>query len=198
MIEETDTTVVLDSRKVRLGFESDAFDPLRIDPESDEESSNRRLIQLLKVRSEGGYQSAEFDFKVNLEKKLLDMLAGDPVIVHLFKGLTMEASLRFHIWQFQAVMEGVTDNYWEEIVKQQKQVKGAEEKAAKFKRETKKIREEGEDSGQESESEQHSDEQSESQVPDEPSASGDGYGEEDNSGSGSGDDRYYNEAENET
>jgi|1048.fasta_scaffold245472_1 hypothetical protein len=48
---------------------------------------------------------------------MIDMLAGDPIIVHMFKGLTLDASLRFHIWQFQTIMENVTDSYWEEIIK---------------------------------------------------------------------------------
>jgi hypothetical protein len=55
LMQEIDTTIVLDSRKVRLGFESPAFDPLSEAADESTESPNRQLMQLLKVRAEGRF-----------------------------------------------------------------------------------------------------------------------------------------------
>jgi hypothetical protein len=80
---------VLDGKKVRLGFQSDSFDPLRIDPETYQSNSNRELFELLKVKDASGIQSAEFSCNLSLGTKLIDMLSGDPFIVHLFKSLNL-------------------------------------------------------------------------------------------------------------
>lgn len=49
--EDLDFTVVLDGRKVRIGCESDTFDPLKEDDEANEQ--NIEILNSLKVKDQG-------------------------------------------------------------------------------------------------------------------------------------------------
>ncbi len=162
------STVVLDGRKVRLGFESESFDPLRKDKESQMADANRELIMgLMYEDDDANVQQAEFEFNISLGSRLCDILDSlDPMIVHIFKYLNLEASLKFHLRQFEQVLEEVTDQEWTEFVKPSDKDKGAKKgfnqpnvskKRKNKKKKKKQAKEEHEESHEEEEEDEDED-----------------------------------------
>lgn len=110
------STVVLDGSKVRLGFDSNDLDPL-----NDEGGDMQALVDLLnqlkveEVDHKDGQEDtksvcqAEFEAKITIGQRLSEILDSvDPIVVSLFKSLSVEASLKFHHRQFQHVLTATT------------------------------------------------------------------------------------------
>lgn len=108
--EEIKSTIVLDGRKVRLGFEGNKLDPF------DEKYAEQgeQLRDMAKVLDDKQVE-AVFEVSLTLNQKLDGMLnSEDPLIVEIFKGLNMVASLKFHNKQFKRILETTTDKKWED------------------------------------------------------------------------------------
>jgi hypothetical protein len=111
-------------------------------------------------------QQAEFEFNISLGSRLCDILDSlDPMIVHIFKYLNLEASLKFHLRQFEQVLEEVTDQEWTEFVKPSDKDKGAKKgfnqpnvsKKRKNKKKKKQAKEEHEESHEDEEEDEDED-----------------------------------------
>lgn len=102
-IEDYQTNIVLDGRKVRIGFESQKLDYLY----NKHYETEQALIQLGEVEGDNKPPAqAIFDINIVLNQKLDQMLSSeDPLIYEIFRGLNLQASVKFHSKQFKQILK---------------------------------------------------------------------------------------------
>ncbi len=102
-LEDYQSTIVLDGRKVRLGFEGSGLDPFS----KNYSEQSEQLQDLARVfGDEKAPTQAILELSVVLNQKLDQMLLSeDPFIYEVFRGLNFQASMKFHNKQFQRILK---------------------------------------------------------------------------------------------
>lgn len=108
-MENIKTTIVFDGKKVRIGFHGEAIEPFREKYAPLLEQIKQMAVQKVLEARDGTKtiknEETFFDFNITLKQKLHKILgSSNPLLVELFKGLTMNANMKIHEKQSERLL----------------------------------------------------------------------------------------------